>query len=174
MVQTSFIVFTRWRRAKDRGKREAAKRSYRLGQLRCPLHQPQRRRRHHLHSGPPQHVPRRRYGRLPETGRRPGVNGRGGASRPFAVPSSRSRGQPAARKIDGGPSRRAVQDERWPCRGIDRAGPAHPRPDDVPVCFIRHAFLPLPVKGQAPRPPRVVVQAGRVLAHDRGLTRLHH
>ena len=57
----------------------------------------------------------------------------------------------------------AVHDDLKPGQGIDRASPAHPRPDTFSVCFVRHASLRLPVNGQAPRVPRVVVQAGRVL-----------
>lgn len=57
----------------------------------------------------------------------------------------------------------AVQDDLKPGQGIDRASPAHTRPDTFSVRFVRHASLCLPVNGQAPRLPRVVVQAGRVL-----------
>ncbi len=58
----------------------------------------------------------------------------------------------------------AVHDDLKPGQGIDRASPAHPRPDTFSLRFVRHASLRLPVNGQAPRVPRVVVQAGRVLA----------
>ena len=72
--------------------------------------------------------------------------------------------RPAARQIMRDPREGAGHDGLRTCRGIDAACVrAHPRPDDVSLSFVRHASGGMPVKGQAPRVPRVVVQAGRVL-----------
>ena len=131
-----------------------------LGRLRRPLHQPQRHRRDRLCPGPAQHVPERRYGRLPETGKHRRITGGAAKAAPSPSIPLLPRQQPVTRPPCG-PSRCRLPEEiheprgrgaviESRARGSTRAAPAL-TPGPTTFLFVSSATHPCVCRSRGKR-----------------------